>query len=62
MFEGNEEELKETKVTQPAIFLHSVILSNVLSISSQADMVALDTHLESFQRLLPPVIYHLKMG
>ena len=40
MFEGNEEELKETKVTQPAIFLHSVILSNVLSISSQADMVA----------------------
>ncbi|MGI6719144.1 MAG: ACP S-malonyltransferase [Bacteroidales bacterium] len=29
MFEGTEEELKQTKVTQPAIFLHSVILSIV---------------------------------
>ncbi|HWZ23566.1 MAG TPA: ACP S-malonyltransferase, partial [Cytophagaceae bacterium] len=27
MFEGTEEELKQTKVTQPAIFLHSVILA-----------------------------------
>ena len=27
MFEGRAEELKETKVTQPAIFLHSVILA-----------------------------------
>jgi len=29
MFEGSEEELKETRVTQPAIFLHSVILADV---------------------------------
>ena len=27
MFNGSEEELKQTKITQPAIFLHSVILS-----------------------------------
>jgi [acyl-carrier-protein] S-malonyltransferase len=31
MFEGTEEELKQTKVTQPAIFLHSVILAKVAS-------------------------------
>jgi len=31
MFEGTAEELKETKVTQPAVFLHSVILSKTLS-------------------------------
>ena len=30
MFEGDTEALKQTKVTQPAIFLHSVILSKVL--------------------------------
>ncbi|WP_396141957.1 ACP S-malonyltransferase, partial [Flavobacterium sp.] len=30
MFEGSAEELKETKVTQPAVFLHSVILAKVL--------------------------------
>src|SRR5690606_40284944 len=30
MFEGTADDLKETKVTQPAIFLHSVILSKVL--------------------------------
>ena len=27
MFEGSDEELKQTKVTQPAVFLHSVILA-----------------------------------
>ena len=27
MFEGSDEELKQTKVTQPAVFIHSVILS-----------------------------------
>ncbi|WP_373521965.1 ACP S-malonyltransferase [Aquiflexum sp.] len=31
MFEGSEEELKQTKVTQPAIFLHSVILAKTSS-------------------------------
>ena len=40
MFGDNAELLKETKVTQPAIFLHSVILSNVLGTSFQPDMVA----------------------
>jgi [acyl-carrier-protein] S-malonyltransferase len=38
MFEGTAEELKETKVTQPAVFLHSVILAKTLGI--QPDMVA----------------------
>ena len=40
MFEGTAEDLKETKVTQPAIFLHSVILSKVLGDSFKPDMVA----------------------
>lgn len=40
MFEGTEEELKETKVTQPAVFLHSVILAACLEDSFQPDMVA----------------------
>ena len=38
MFEGSAEALKETKVTQPAVFLHSVILAKTLGI--QPDMVA----------------------
>lgn len=38
MFEGSAEELKETKVTQPAVFLHSVILFKTLN--AQPDMVA----------------------
>lgn len=40
MFEGTSEELKETKVTQPAIFLHSTILAEVMGKSFQPDMVA----------------------
>lgn len=40
MFEGTAEDLKQTKVTQPAIFLHSVILSKVLGDSFKPDMVA----------------------
>ncbi len=40
MFEGTADELKETKVTQPAIFLHSTILAEVLGESFQPDMVA----------------------
>jgi len=39
MFNGTEEELKQTKVTQPAIFLHSVILASTLS-DFNPDMVA----------------------
>jgi [acyl-carrier-protein] S-malonyltransferase len=40
MFGGTDEELKQTKVTQPAIFLHSVILAKCLGESFQPDMVA----------------------
>ena len=40
MFEGSGEDLKQTKVTQPAIFLHSVILSKVLGDAFKPDMVA----------------------
>ncbi|MCF8274082.1 MAG: ACP S-malonyltransferase [Flavobacteriaceae bacterium] len=40
MFEGSAEDLKETKVTQPAIFLHSVILAKTLGANFKPDMVA----------------------
>lgn len=40
MFDGTEEELKQTNVTQPAIFLHSVILARSLGGYFEPDMVA----------------------
>jgi [acyl-carrier-protein] S-malonyltransferase len=40
MFRGAEEDLKRTSVTQPAIFLHSVILAEVMELSKAASMVA----------------------
>ena len=40
MFEGTPEELKETKVTQPAVFLHSVILAKHLANNFNPGMVA----------------------
>jgi [acyl-carrier-protein] S-malonyltransferase len=40
MFGGTDEDLRQTKVTQPAIFLHSVILAATLGESFQPDMVA----------------------
>jgi len=40
MFEGSADDLKETKVTQPAIFLHSVILAKTLGDTFKPDMVA----------------------
>lgn len=40
MFEGTEEDLRQTRVTQPAIFLHSVILAKVLGDKFNPDMVA----------------------
>lgn len=40
MFSGIDEDLKQTKVTQPAIFLHSVILSKVLGENFAPQMVA----------------------
>lgn len=40
MFEGTADQLKETKVTQPAVFLHSVILAKTLGDSFKPEMVA----------------------
>ena len=40
MFNGTDEELKQTKVTQPAIFLHSTILAICMGNNFQPDMVA----------------------
>ena len=40
MFEGSADDLKETRVTQPAIFAHSVIASRVLGNAFKPDMVA----------------------
>ena len=40
MFEGSAEDLRQTKVTQPAIFLHSVILAKTLGEDFQPEMVA----------------------
>ena len=40
MFSGTDEELKQTKVTQPAIFLHSVVLAKTLGDNLKPDMVA----------------------
>lgn len=40
MFSGTDEDLKQTRVTQPAIFLHSAILASVLGDSFKPEMVA----------------------
>ncbi len=40
MFEGSDEDLRQTKVTQPAIFLHSVILVRTMGDDFRPDMVA----------------------
>ncbi len=40
MFSGTEEDLKQTRVTQPAIFLHSVVLANCLGDAFHPNMVA----------------------
>ncbi|MBE0650959.1 MAG: ACP S-malonyltransferase [Bacteroidales bacterium] len=40
MFDGSEEDLKQTKVTQPAIFLHSVIMAKIMGERFRPDMVA----------------------
>ena len=39
MFAGTPEDLKQTKVTQPAIFLHSVILAKYMGDAFKPDMV-----------------------
>lgn len=40
MFEGTDEDLRKTSVTQPAIFIHSVALAKSLGVEFQPDMVA----------------------
>src|SRR5664279_475537 len=40
MFSGTDEDLKQTRVTQPAIFLHSTVLAAILGNSFRPDMVA----------------------
>ena len=40
MFSGTDEDLKQTKVTQPAIFLHSVIMASVMGDTFRPEMVA----------------------
>jgi [acyl-carrier-protein] S-malonyltransferase len=40
MFSGTEDELKQTKITQPAIFIHSVIKAKIAGESFQPEMVA----------------------
>lgn len=40
MFEGTDEDLRQTKVTQPAVFLHSVIMSKILGSEFDPEMVA----------------------
>ena len=40
MFDGTEDDLKQTKVTQPAVFIHSVILAKTLGDAFKPDMVA----------------------
>lgn len=40
MFDGTDEDLKQTKVTQPAIFLHSVILAEIMGDEFNPDVVA----------------------
>jgi [acyl-carrier-protein] S-malonyltransferase len=40
MFNGSDEDLKQTKVTQPAIFLHSTILASVMADSFRPEMVS----------------------
>ncbi len=40
MFAGTDEDLRQTAVTQPAIFIHSVLLAKSLGADFQPDMVA----------------------
>jgi [acyl-carrier-protein] S-malonyltransferase len=61
MFEGTEEELRQTKVTQPAIFLHSVILATCLEDAFQPAMVA-GHSLGEFSALVANKALHFEDG
>ena len=50
MFSGSDEDLKQTKVTQPAIFLHSVIMVKVLG-STFKPKLFIKSKLNSFSNL-----------
>ena len=59
MFHGTEDELKQTKVTQPAVFLHSVLLAKSLHNEFKPDMVRV-THWENSLPWLLQEPYRLK--
>jgi [acyl-carrier-protein] S-malonyltransferase len=61
MFEGTDEELKQTKVTQPAIFLHSTILAACLGDDFKPDMVA-GHSLGEFSALVANKTLHFEDG
>ena len=61
MFSGTDEDLRQTRVTQPAIFLHSVILAKTLGDSFKPEMTA-GHSLGEFSALVAPEPFHLKMG
>jgi len=59
MFAGTDEELKQTKVTQPAVFLHSVIMAKALGVKPDAvagqdsHMMVMFTHVAESLVILP---------
>lgn len=61
MFEGSAEDLRKTEVTQPAIFLHSVILSKVMGDDFKPDMVA-GHSLGEFSALVANGVLNFKDG
>jgi [acyl-carrier-protein] S-malonyltransferase len=61
MFEGSDDELKQTKVTQPAIFLHSTILAACLGDQFKPDMVA-GHSLGEFSALVANKTLHFEDG
>ncbi|MBN1599405.1 MAG: ACP S-malonyltransferase [Bacteroidales bacterium] len=61
MFNGTEDDLKQTKVTQPAIFLHSVILAETLGDSFKPEMVA-GHSLGEFSALVAAKAFDFKDG
>ena len=61
MFEGTDEDLRQTKVTQPAVFLHSVISALCMGDKFNPEMTA-GHSLGEFSALVAAGAYHLKMA
>ena len=61
MFEGDEEALKQTKVTQPAIFLHSIAELMVYESKNNKPLAVAGHSLGEFRRLLQTKLFLLKM-